>query len=294
MPHRDLAYQYLHWIERIVACAAVEPVPELKSVAQILVRDGGAHVAEGLALVRETPPHVLIGTPQALMDVWHKDQSSLQLSRLSAVVVDEADYLIQTLPRKDPNKSFRPAVTNAAKKLLAHPGVTRELLDVIYRKRKELRETQMDEPGTVRRSGLNDETLSFPLPQLVMCSATLRGHLRTYLFRESGWLNNGNLMVFKGTKKLDPTMQEQQGKSKNIDVIGEPKVTHSILIVSEDSVVNVEGAVAPPYSETGHEPISPEAIFGTATVPEYPNSDTNVAESKSLTCHSNLIVDVSK
>ncbi|KAM6498394.1 P-loop containing nucleoside triphosphate hydrolase protein [Amanita muscaria] len=274
VPHRDLAYQYMHWIERIVSCAAVDPPPDLESVVQILVRDGSTHLTEGLGRLQENLPHILIGTPQAVMDVWHKDRNVLQLQRLSTVVVDEADYLVETLPRKDPHKSFRPGVIRAAKKLLAHPGVTRELLDMIYAKRRELSEEHRDEPGLVqhqRRIGLKETPSNAQhLPQLVMCSATLRGHLRTHLFQESGWLNKDNAVIFKGANAAPTT------KSKKINVVGGTGVTHSVLVVSEESIVNIKGAVSGTEAARD-QALTPELIFGTAEDPEALDLDKDVA-----------------
>lgn len=293
VPHKDLAYQYLHWIERIVTSAAADSSPpQLSSVVQILVRDRGAHLTTGLDSLHEISPHILIGTPQALIDVWSKDQQALQLSRLSTVVVDEVDYLVETLPRKDANKSFRPAVMRATKRLLAHPGVTRELLDTLYAKRKELYEQQKDEPGLAqyeRRTGQNSVTSpSLPLPQLVMCSATLRGHLRTYLFQESGWLNKDNLLVYKGAVMTGFNVSSQGGhdvaKSKKINVMGGSGVSHSVLIVSNEEITNIEGAVAsrpggPDISDENY--VTPEAVFGAGMDPEEPKLDQKLVESKS-------------
>ena len=293
VPHKDLAYQYLHWIERIVTCAAVDsPPPQLSSVAQILVRDRGTHLTTGLDLLHETPPHILIGTPQALMDVWSKDQQALQLSRLSTVVVDEVDYLVETLPRKDANKSFRPTVKRATKRLLAHPGVTRELLDTMYAKRKELYERRKDEPGLVqyerRAEHEGQNSVISPLPQLALCSATLRGHLRTYLFQESGWLNKDNLLVYKGAVMTGFNSSSQGGddvaKSKKINVIGGSGVAHSVLIVSNKEITNIEGAV--PYKPGGPDIsddnyVTPEAVFGAGTDPEVSSLDQNMVESRS-------------
>jgi hypothetical protein len=296
VPHKDLAYQYLHWIERIVTSAAADsPPPQLSSVVQILVRDRGAHLTTGLDSLHETSPHILIGTPQALIDVWSKDQQALQLSRLSTVVVDEVDYLVETLPRKDANKSFRPAVMRATKRLLAHPGVTRELLDTLYGKRKELYERQKDEPGLAQyerrtgQAGQNSVTSpSVPLPQLVMCSATLRGHLRTYLFQESGWLNKDNLLVYKGAVMTGFNLSSQGGhdvaKSKKINVMGGSGVSHSVLIVSNEEITNIEGAVAsrpggPDISDDNC--VTPEAVFGAGMDPEEPKLDQKLVESKS-------------
>ncbi|KAG6879758.1 hypothetical protein C0992_012078 [Termitomyces sp. T32_za158] len=128
VPHRDLAYQLLHWIERMTSVTT--PPPLLATIGQVLVRDGRSHLTDGLRLLRQTPPHILIGTPQAIMDVYNEDPEALQLEHLSSVVVDEVDYLVETVPNKDPSRSYYKATLKAKKKLLAHPGVTRQLLEL--------------------------------------------------------------------------------------------------------------------------------------------------------------------
>ena len=305
VPHRDLAYQFLHWIEHIVTCAAVDsPPPQLSSIVQIMVRDRGAHLSTGLDLLHEISPHILIGTPQALMDVWSKDQQALQLSHLSTVVVDEVDYLVETLPRKDADKSFRPAVARATKRLLSHPGVTRELLDTIYAKRKELYEQRKDEPGLVQhkrrenQEGKNPSPSSIPFPQLILCSATFRGHLRNYLFQESGWLNKDNLLVYKGAVMTGSTSSQPQGgddvaKSKRINVIGGSGVSHSVLIVSNDGITNIEGTLAGDQNNNYNNPVTPEAMFGAGINPEAPSLDPNLVESKSDSQYIASFVDTS-
>ncbi|PFH54772.1 hypothetical protein AMATHDRAFT_306 [Amanita thiersii Skay4041] len=277
VPHRDLAHQYFYWVQRLAACAAVNPPPPLISLAQVLVRDGDTHLTTGLTFLRETPPHILIGTPQAIMDVWHKDKEVLQLPFLSTVVVDEVDYLIETAPKKDPKKSFRSAMLKAAKKIRTHPGCTRELLNVIYAKRKEYHEWQQDDPRLLQHKRLLNLGQRYPInpavrsPQLVLSSATLRSHLRNYLYEESGWLNKANTLKVKGAHKSSSSNfpgagdHEILGGAKTSTPNGHGIITHSILVVSDKSVVNVKGAVAvetvDPNVE-GRETITPHTIFG--------------------------------
>lgn len=220
-----------------------EHAPPLSSIAQVLVRDGRMHLGTGLQTLQKEIPHVLIGTPQALMDVYETNPRVLQLDTLSSVVVDEVDYLIETLARKDPSKSFKQAIDKAKRKLLAHPGTTRQLLDVIYARRKEVNARRQDEPGLEiarRRSGVPSSTPMPPSPQLVVSSATLRTHLRNYLYDESGWLDKDNVVKISGTgAKPAEEVQANTGAGKE----GEnASVEHSVLLVSEQRVRNIPGA----------------------------------------------------
>ncbi|KDR85310.1 hypothetical protein GALMADRAFT_132015 [Galerina marginata CBS 339.88] len=217
VPHRDLAYQLFHWVERLTG--ALRPSPALPSIAQILVRGSGKTKERVVGELRETPPHILICTPQALMEVYREDKEALQLDTVSTVVVDEVDYLVETDGRK----------------VKKHAGPTREILDVIYRKRKELcekeymaEEEQYESVAEWRNAREEEEGI----PQLIVSSATLRVHFKNHLFEESGWLNSYNLVKISGQKAVQPG-----------------KVQHSILVVTETGIRNVEGAVEGPREE---------------------------------------------
>ncbi|KAF8898856.1 P-loop containing nucleoside triphosphate hydrolase protein [Infundibulicybe gibba] len=266
VPHRDLAYQLLHWVQRIT-CAAPSQLP-LESIAQVVVRDGQDHLKNGIPKLQQVPPHILIGTPQAIIDIWRKSPEVLQLSQLSSVVIDEADYLIETVPKKDPKKSFRGSFIKTTRRLMAHPGVTRELLDIIYARRKEAYEHQRDESGLVQHRRRSGFMAGLPhSPQLIFSSATLRSHLNDYLFDESGWLNRDNILKVKGLKTPIKTITSFEGRYPH-DGLGGTNISHSILIVSDDGISNIPDALQPvsstPESEGG-EALTPEAIFGVPT-----------------------------
>lgn len=237
VPHRDLAYQLLHWIESIVR--ELKPEPKLTSIVQVLVRGSEKSHEKLMEEIEETPPHILICTPQAFLEVHKMDSEAMQLGRLSTVVVDEVDYLVPTVV-KDRKNSYWKAYEKASKKIRMHPGPTREILDKIYARRKELWENQYDpeedEEGRYNsvEEWRNSVEAEEEIPQLVMSSATLRVHLKDYLFGESGWLNGYNLVKING---VIPGAAQGEEKKKS------GKTEHSILVVSDTGVRNVDGAV---------------------------------------------------
>jgi len=263
----------------MAVAAAVHPPLSPTSVAQVVVRDGLSHLSAGLRTLRETPPHILIGTPQALFDVWQEDPESLQLPHLKCVVVDEVDYLIETLPKKDPNRSFHKAAIKASRKLQAHPGLTRQLLDIIYAERKELNERRHYESGAVqyrRRSGLAEEPGDAPSPQLIMSSATLRSHLNDYLYEESGWLNKDNLLKVKGTTAGAQSLHDH---GENNALPGN-SVLHSVLLVSETSIENIATTMPSSSDNEQYQPVDAKMLFGHTTNSEIIEIDGHLVESE--------------
>ena len=57
----------LHWIETIVERSKSKP--PLESIAQLVVR-GELSVEEMIKKLNAAPPHILIGTPQALHEIY--------------------------------------------------------------------------------------------------------------------------------------------------------------------------------------------------------------------------------
>ncbi|KAG6911520.1 hypothetical protein DXG01_011822 [Tephrocybe rancida] len=281
VPHRDLAYQLLHWIQRMAD--VTEPPPDISTIAQVLARDGGAHITDGLRMLRQTPPHILIGTPQAIMDVYKTDPDALQLDYLSSVAVDEVDYLIETVPNKDPNRSFFKATAKAKKKLLAHPGVTRQLLDVIFAQRKQANALRKDEPGIVqerrRREFHNYPSMG---AQLILSSATLRRHLNNYLFEESGWLNRDNLLKVRGSTGAPEAQKKRKASDLYLhDGLGGTSITHSVLLVSEEGINNIDGAKPAPISPAELEnlqAIDPHTLFSSSDEPEPVENDAEIVQ----------------
>ncbi|KAJ7596905.1 P-loop containing nucleoside triphosphate hydrolase protein, partial [Mycena floridula] len=228
VPHRDLAFQLYHWIQRMATGHNAEVPPHLPSIAQVLVRDDQSHLTSGLSLLLKEAPHLLIATPQAVMDVWNKDQNAIQLSQLSTVVVDEVDYLIDTSPiRRTKFSRSKARAKHYKEKIERHPGVTRELLDIIYSQR-----LSSDPRNQIRAHA----------PQLILSSATLSLHLSEYLHENSGWLNKGSVVNVRGENTSPKAPSDVHG------TLGKPAssrkgITHSVVIVSDHETVNIISAV---------------------------------------------------
>jgi superfamily II DNA/RNA helicase len=226
--HRDLAFQLNRIVVKIIKTL---PKTRLEDIAYVLVRGTGIPIKKQLIRLEEKPPHILICTPQALLDAYREKSNALKLSTLSTIAVDEVDFLIEAAPRKDPNKSYKKAQGKAEKKVARHPGLTRQFLDLIYSQRKERTATV----GEKRKKK----------PQLIMLSATLRVHSKNYLF-ESGWLDKDNLVKICKDDVPKESKKKVQ-KAGHSGITGEQgTVLHSVLVASDKETKNVVGAEVVP------------------------------------------------
>ncbi|KAF8807699.1 P-loop containing nucleoside triphosphate hydrolase protein [Phlegmacium glaucopus] len=254
VPHRDLAFQLYRWIEHITKRL---PKTRIASIAYVLVRGTGIPIDKQIKKLEENPPHILICTPKALMDVYERNRGALGLNTLSTIAVDEVDYLVETAARKDPNKSYRLAYEKAKRKVARHPGPTRQLLDAVYSKRKEWNERRYSsERSEWEGEGVVGKEWK-KTPQLILSSATLRAHLKNYLFEESGWLNKDNLVkIFRD--QYDQGRKKKEVKKSAAGHSGKQgSVLHSVLVVPEEGETrNVIGArVGPEIKWTNGEQI---------------------------------------
>ncbi|KAI0721348.1 P-loop containing nucleoside triphosphate hydrolase protein [Cerioporus squamosus] len=246
VPHRDLAYQFYHWIERIHHhMTEREPLP---SLAQVLVRDSGATLEEHLAPIHKTPPHILIGTPQMVLDVVQADPKALPLDRLSTVVVDEVDYLIPSVPNL-PDKFL---MMKIERQINRHPGPTRLLLNHIYSATNARRSAyQMAQMQGLKGGEDHRRDDSRRSPQLVMLSATLRNHLKRFLLADSGWFTKepGMLTRITGDASVHYPKDLKNSSAENhvTFALGGKGIQHHVLVVSaQGNVANIEGAAQAP------------------------------------------------
>jgi len=199
-------------------------------VVQVLAKVPGEPLEDRLAGLERITPHILIGTPQVLLNNY----DGLKLHKLNTVVVDEVDYLIETVPNlRDQFKREK-----IKKKIANHPGPTRQLLNKIL----EPRMIKPNDPNLDITPTPTDTTRQPQIrhtPQLILSTATFRSHLNRFLFQGSGWLTRGDMHLVKingdSRKAETPTRL--------------PNATHSVLVVNGDlEIRNIEGAIAAPDS----------------------------------------------
>ena len=233
VPHRDLAFQLYRFVDRITKTL---PKKRVASMAYVLVRGTGVPIPKQTVLLEAKPPHILICTPQALLDAFRFNSNALQLSTLSTIAVDEVDSLVETLPRKKPNKSYKKAHEKAKKKAALHPGLTRQFLNVMYPIPKKNEPLYPSERTDGER------------PQLILMSATMHVPLKNYLYEESGWLDKDNLVkIIKNDARKKIEEKKKAKKTGDSEVTGKQgTVLHSVLVVSEGEPKNVVGARAAP------------------------------------------------
>ena len=222
VPHRDLAFQFYHWIERVHHHMTRQP--SLSSLAQVLVRDSSLPLEERLAPIQNTPPRILISTPQAVQDVLAADAHALPLDHLSTVVVDEADYLIESVPML-PDKYKMKKLQRQIKR---HPGPTRVVLDHLYGSATASSTHEAAPKGRDRRAAKG-------APQLVMMSATLRNHLRRFLLTDSGWFTKEPGMLVRITGAVSAHYphgaKETASEDRAALAVGGTDITHHVVVV---------------------------------------------------------------
>lgn len=233
-PHRDLAFQCLHWIKSIHSHV---PSSNLSSIAQVLVRGAPNFPSDQLSLLQKTPPLILMGTPQAFLEILEKDPHALRLRTLSTVVVDEADYLIEYMPLAA-DKYDRIKYQRTLKN---HPSPTRQILDYIYCPNRFYNVDRKGKKYEDPKRSIPEQEFGFRRPQLVLSSATLKAQLRRSLMMEAGWLTqvDGDLAKISGKGGERPS---QEVLATN--ALGGRSMVHCALVVYEDgSIKNIGSAV---------------------------------------------------
>uniref|UniRef100_A0A0W0FGR2 ATP-dependent RNA helicase n=1 Tax=Moniliophthora roreri TaxID=221103 RepID=A0A0W0FGR2_MONRR len=222
VPHRDLAHQIQWWIQRITESSGRNP-PSLDTVVQVLLRDDNAHLGPGLQLLQERPPHILVATPAGFHEALEKQGDLIDFNLLSTIIIDEIDYLVETVPKTSPKLAQR-----LHKKIEKHPGITREILHTVYGHRGRL------------TSENREELVNEPIraPQLVVSSATLRNHLKDYLWKESGIIKLGvDAVTVRGNAV------HLHAKEKMASTALHRDISHHVLVVSNNRIQNISGAV---------------------------------------------------
>jgi len=228
VPHKDLALQFARWIQVITESKIQVHRPELSSVVQVLAKIPGEPLEDRLAALERVAPHILIGTPQVLLNNYDR----LKLHKLNTVVVDEVDYLIETVP----NLSDKFKREKMRKKIAKYPGPTRQLLNKILQPRM-VKPDDLDPDNTPTPTRTMRGPQTHHTPQLVLSTATFRSHLNRFLFQGSGWLTRGDMHLVK--------INGTPGKTETSTWL--PNTTHSVLVVDGESEIrNIGGAITSP------------------------------------------------
>jgi hypothetical protein len=215
VPHKDLALQLARWIQVITESKIQVQRPELSSVVQVLAKIPGEPLEDRLAELERVTPHILIGTPQVLLNNYDR----LKLHKLNTVVVDEVDYLIETVP----NLSDKFKREKMRKKIAKYPGPTRQLLNKILEPRM-IKPDDPDPDNTPTPTHTTRQPQIHHTPQLILSTATFRSHLNRFLFQGSGWLTRGDMHLVK--------INGTPGKTETSTWL--PNATHSVLVVNEE------------------------------------------------------------
>ena len=216
----------LHWIETIVERSKSKP--PLDSIAQLVVR-GELSVEEMIKKLNAAPPHILIGTPQALHEIYSSEEgrATLKLDSISTLVVDEVDYLLDIPPPYVRKLKERSAWVNFRK----HPSLTRQLLEDLLPTRKPgalpLEQVDInDGEGKKRHASMRPrfERSARPL-QIVMSSASVHSNVVKYL-RDARWVDD-DCLILSGKKILKDIAHMLLNQKME-----EPKIVHHAFVVS--------------------------------------------------------------
>jgi len=106
VPQSNLAIQYYRWLSRITegSISTEEVGIETDRIVQRLVREGQEHVTAGMKKLSETKPHILISTPQAVLDLYKKDPDLVPFEYLSTVWWTKWIILSKRCRRRIPNE----------------------------------------------------------------------------------------------------------------------------------------------------------------------------------------------
>lgn len=224
VPSNELALQYLRWARSLLPSSSL---PTLDPVIQCLVRGGlpgqdSLTAEQELQRLKETPPHILVGTPGRIKDILDTSAGSslLGLDTLKTLVLDEADAVLQ-LPGRFPSQKQRwkhevhkaPGlqILNAIMKRRATYSGGEKHLSSGLENRPGKRRDEARPPENVRRNAYKsaerlgasntDTTTGLALPkargpgvqplQLVATSATANSVMRHFFGARTGWLRTG-------------------------------------------------------------------------------------------------------
>ncbi|KAH7104571.1 P-loop containing nucleoside triphosphate hydrolase protein [Auriculariales sp. MPI-PUGE-AT-0066] len=236
VPHTSLGYQLLEWIRIIVS----NDLPNLHpSFAQVISRGDGLSTEEHAERLRTNPPHILIATPRALVDVWEAHPEALQIRAVRTIVLDEADYLLGF-----GHKSAKSFDATKGLERPVHVPETMSFLDGVFNARPKCM-------PMARYAGV--DVGKVPL-QLVMTSATFPVPLRHFVLADTDWHEDSPSRLVKvGFTGADEGDINEDAVAANL-VLGGPGlaapglVKHHCLVVDRNgdtSDLELEASVGP-------------------------------------------------
>ncbi|EJT97816.1 P-loop containing nucleoside triphosphate hydrolase protein [Dacryopinax primogenitus] len=209
VPHSNLALQLQYWARQLIP---VSLFPDLAPVLSVVLRGTGTPMTELAERLRRTPPHILVGTATALVELAETDWAALGIPRLRTIAVDEADDLLGVPGVFASRKEQR----NFAK----HPPPALSLLRAI------LSERPKRPTSSVSRKSHD------PL-QAIFMSATLNRPVREFIKLELDCLSREK----GGIVKVDVVNTRREFATRM-----RGKVEHYCLVVGEESVRDVRSA----------------------------------------------------
>jgi superfamily II DNA/RNA helicase len=242
VPHRDLAYQYLHWIHHMTLPGGHTP-SSLTKYAQVVVRHVDKSTLRGLPVrmqeaIRSAssdqdplvhkPPHILIATPNAVLELIERQPEGFRLAALSTVVVDEVDALLRVPSSKLPRERRRAS----QKKLQMHTPDLVRILDRLYPSSRDKQWMHRRSHSAWDESLEHGHTAPACRPQLIMISATLRNRLQSALFSTFGWVQRGE--VLKLIRKRSSAQPSHR--------LGRSAVHHVLVVSKTGDIKNIVGA----------------------------------------------------
>ncbi|KAF8140356.1 P-loop containing nucleoside triphosphate hydrolase protein [Boletus edulis] len=242
VPHRDLAYQYLHWIHHMTLPNGDTP-SSLANYAQVLVRNANKSTMRSLPvrmqeairssssdqdLLIHKPPHILIATPNAVLELM-EDQTWFQLATPSTVVVDEVDALLRVPSSKLPKERRRVSRKQSEKHV---PDLVR-ILDRLYPPSGNKQSMDRRSRSNTDESLVHAHTAPVYRPQLVMISATLRNRLQSALFDTFGWVQRGEAVK----------LIRQRSSAVPSHRLGRSAMHHVLVVSKTGNIKNIIGAL---------------------------------------------------
>ena len=242
VPHRDLAYQYLHWIHHMTLPEGDTPLSLTKYV-QVLVRHVNKSALQALPtrmqeaiksaasdrdLLIHNLPQILIATPNTLLELIERHPEVCRLTPPSVVVVDEVDALLQ-IPSSELSKGRRRAPREQLGKHI--PDLVR-ILDRLYPTSNDKHRMHQRLCSVKEETFKQGDVASAHRPQLIMISATLRSKLQSALFSTFGWIQRGKVVKLVRTRSSSlPTHRLDRS------------AVHHVLVVSKTGdIKNIAGA----------------------------------------------------